>query len=587
MRSMSAVTVEQIQHLLDIANFYLWHPAFMASVLVLTGLYVTVRLVAPQARLFGRAWSILFRKRGDGDAKGLTTHLGALSTALSGTAGIGAVAGVAMAIRLGGPGAVFWLWIGGLLAMAAKTAEAALAMAYRRILPDGTVLGGPMITMADALNKRWRPMAFVFAALCALAAALGVGNMVQSGTMAAHAADVLGIPRWATGLAMAALVGAVTLGGFRRIARVTSGLLPLALLVYAAGAIAAVAMNAGAVPEALRRIFTGALSGSAAAGGLIGAGVMEAVRYGLARGASGGECWLGASSTAHAAARSEPPVRQGFVALLEPFLHTFVFCTLTALVILTSGAWTQKSKGRLPIDAVRVYAGAVESPADAADRSRLLSGLIRISEGILEGGVIFLHEGSIIESPSFFLEGKPFSGSIEIRQGRVSGGTLFDPGKGQGAAGMDMPHHVPASLQQILAITMTGYYCPTGAALSARAFHSTLGIAGTVLVTLALLLLGLCAMVAWSHFGDRSVAFLIGERAVLPYRLIFVALTFAGAVSSLGVVWGVAGVLSALLLLPNVLSLWLLGGVARDLTWKYTVKEAGSSRSHTPWKRKK
>lgn len=580
-------TFEKIRGTLELIDSYVWHPFFMVTVLLGTGLYLTVRFLLPQFRFFGHALALVMGRYDKPEHKGEVSHFQALSTALSATVGIGNIAGVATALHLGGPGAVFWLWVSGFFGMATKMTECSLALRYRKIHPDGTISGGPMHTIKNGLSKKWKPLAYFFAAFCAISAAFGAGNMVQSNTIAVQINDVLGIPRWIIGLVVSSLVALVILGGIKRIAKVASFLVPFMAFIYCTGALIVLGFNVESIPAAFKLIFSSAFSGTAAIGGFIGIGVKEVIRYGIARGTFSNEAGQGSAPIAHSAARSDPPVREGFVALLEPFIDTIVVCTLTSLVIITSGAWKDKSKGELDLVAVQIFYDNVQSPEDAANEDNLLDGLLRIKDGILKGGVIFFYERSVIESPKFFLDGKPFNGSLQISKGKAVGGTIFDSGKGQGIIGRDMPHHIKATKQQLNKIKMTGYFCQTGAVLSTQAFQSNLGLFGLIIVTLGVLLFGYSTSISWSYYGDRAIEFLFGRRAIFPYRIFFVILNFTGSVIMLNIVWTIATICNALMILPNVISLWLLAGVVQGMIKKYNVKGQKAAEKKKVWKKKK
>ncbi|MFH1437157.1 MAG: sodium:alanine symporter family protein [Pseudomonadota bacterium] len=568
---------EKIRTGLELVDSYIWHPFFMVSILVLTGLYLTVRFLLPQLRFFGHALGLVAGKYDSPGDKGEVSHFQALSAALSATVGIGNIAGVATAIHLGGPGATFWLWVSGFLGMATKMAECSLAVKYRKIDPDGTVSGGPMYTIKNGLKKRWKPLAYLFASFCAISAAFGAGNMVQSNTIAVQINDMFGIPRWLVGIVVSVLVAFVILGGIKRIAKVASILVPFMALMYCTAALIVLGYNVKDIPAAFSLIFDSAFSGSAAVGGFIGVGVKEVIRFGIARGTFSNEAGQGSAAIAHSAARSDPPIREGFVALLEPFIDTLVVCTMTALVIITSGVWKEKTKGEIDLVAVKIFAQTPQTPADVEDGSRLLTSLINVKDGLLEGGVIFFHERSIIESSKFYLDDKPFSGSLQVKEGKAVAGTIYVLGKGEGVGGRDMPRHVTATKEQIGRLKMTGYFCQTGAVLSGLAFSSKLGLLGKILVTLAVLLFGYSTSISWSYYGDRAIEFLLGRRAVFPYRILFVILNFCGALITLNIVWTLADICNALMIIPNLVSIWLLAGVVQDMIRKYNIEAQKAS----------
>jgi AGCS family alanine or glycine:cation symporter len=277
-------------------------------------------------------------------AEGEISPFQALMTSLSATIGTGNIAGVGTAIHLGGPGAVLWMWVTALVGMATKYAEAVLAVRYREVDARNMHVGGPMYYIRNGLGQRWGWLAATFAVL-AIIAAFGIGNSVQSNSVADSLHTSLGVPHWLTGAVMAALVLVVILGGIRRIAHVAEALVPLMGGIYILGALTILAVNAGDIPQGLSRIFEGAFSGTAAAGGFAGAGVMAAIQYGVSRGLFSNEAGLGSAPIAHAAARTTEPVRQGLVGMLGTFIDTIVVCTMTALVIVTTGAWTSGETG--------------------------------------------------------------------------------------------------------------------------------------------------------------------------------------------------------------------------------------------------
>lgn len=322
-----------------------WGPV-MLFLLVGTGIYLTFGLGWMPLRKIGYAFKTLFQGRdktkqqGDGEI----TPFQALMTALSATIGTGNIAGVATAIFLGGPGAVFWMWVTALFGMATKYGEAVLAVKYREVKPNGAYAGGPMYYIKNGLGDNWKWLAWLFA-LFGSVAAFGIGNTVQSNSVARAAEGTLGVPYLATGIVLALLTFAVIIGGIKRIAEVTERIVPFMAIVYVLGAIMIIFVNIGEIPAALSLIFSSAFSGTAAAGGFAGAGVMAAIRFGVARGVFSNEAGLGSAPIAHAAARTDDPVRQGVVGMLGTFIDTIIVCSMTALVIIMTGAWQSGETG--------------------------------------------------------------------------------------------------------------------------------------------------------------------------------------------------------------------------------------------------
>lgn len=313
----------------------LWSSPLTLAALLLTGLYLTLRLRLVQVRGFRHAVALVTGRYSSHRDVGEVSHFQALSTALSATVGTGNIAGVATAIAFGGPGALFWMWVTAAIGMATKFAECTLALRFREVAPDGEIAGGPMYTLAHGARMPRLAKAF---ALFAMITALGIGNMVQANSVVdglAYVAPALEGHGGAVGLVLAALVGLVILGGVRRIARVASMLVPFMAVLYLAGAIIVLANHAAAIPAALAAIVQHALNPWAVGGAAVG----EAIRWGVARGLFSNEAGLGSSPMAHAAARTNEPVREGLVAMMEPFIDTLVICTMTGLAIVVTGAW--------------------------------------------------------------------------------------------------------------------------------------------------------------------------------------------------------------------------------------------------------
>ena len=315
----------------------------MLVLLLGVGIYLTIGLRFRTLRDLPFAFGMLWRGRVS-EGKGEITPFNALMTALAATIGTGNIAGVATAIFLGGPGAVFWMWMTALVGMATKFAEAVLAVRYREVDEAGHHVGGPMYYIKNGLGPRWAWLGACFAAFAGLAG-FGIGNMVQANSVADALEASFGVPFWVTGVVLALLVGLVLIGGIKRIGTVAGALVPLMAIGYIGAGSIVLAMNAGAIPGAFRLIFEHAFSPSAATGGFAGAAVWMAIRFGVARGVFSNEAGLGSAPIAHAAAECKGPVSQGVIAMLGTFIDTIVVCTFTALVILSTGAWTSGETG--------------------------------------------------------------------------------------------------------------------------------------------------------------------------------------------------------------------------------------------------
>lgn len=338
--------MDQLNTLFGAINAVVWGPV-MLVLLFGVGLYLQLGLKLMPLRKLGVGFGLLWQgRRGHDDSgdPGEISPFNALMTALSATIGTGNIAGVATAIALGGPGAVFWMWLTALIGMATKFAEAVLAVRYRQTDSHGDHVGGPMYYIRNGLGQRWGWLGALFAFFGAVAA-FGIGNTVQSNSVADALTTSFGVPAWVTGAVIMVLAGAVILGGIRRISRVAGKLVPLMAIAYFAAGLVVLIVNAGEIGGALATIFSHAFQPIAASGGFAGAAVAAAIRYGVARGIFSNEAGLGSAPIAHAAAQTRNPVRQGLIAMLGTFIDTLVVCTMTALVILTSSHWLDGESG--------------------------------------------------------------------------------------------------------------------------------------------------------------------------------------------------------------------------------------------------
>ena len=336
--------METVSSVLSIISGFVWGPV-MLVLLLGTGLFLNVGLKGMPLRRLGYGFRQLMLGRRTIEAdQGEITPFQALSTALSATIGTGNIGGVATAIALGGPGAVFWMWVTALVGMATKYGEAVLAVKYREVDENGQYVGGPMYYIKNGLGTRWKWLGSLFA-LFAMIAAFGIGNTVQSNAIADVMSSNLAVPVWISGLVMAILVFLVIIGGVGRIARLAERVVPFMAIVYIIGALVVILLNIADVPAALASIVTDAFTGTAATGGFAGAAVWAAIRFGVARGIFSNEAGLGSAAIAHAAARTNDPVRQGTVAMLGTFIDTIIVCTMTALVIILTGVWETGATG--------------------------------------------------------------------------------------------------------------------------------------------------------------------------------------------------------------------------------------------------
>ncbi len=529
----------------------------LALILVGTGLFVTVRLAFIQIRGFRHAINITRGKYDNPADAGDLNHFQALTTALSATVGIGNIAGVALAIRMGGPGALFWMWLTAFFGMALKYVECTLALMHRKVNPDGSVSGGPMYYIEMGLGKRWKWLAILFAAFAAISS-FGGGCMNQSNTLAVQVESQWGIPTVISGLIFASLVAAVIIGGIKRIGRVTSILAPFMAVTYVAGALIILILNIDKIVPSLGLVVTQAFAPDALVGGGT-ASILITVMWGIRRGLFSNEAGQGSAPIAHATAKTKEPVREGLVASLGPFIDTLVICTMTGLVIVTTGVYKDKVEKVLPLSGVEmVMADQAQDSALLSLREERTSGgdqEITIIGGILRGASV-VNMDAIVESARLVdRDGNSWSGRLSISAADGS----VDVSDGSAAP------------------KVVGETLLTGVELTALGFRNALGGFGGLLVTFAVILFAVSTGISWSYYGDRSVEYLFGSGAIKFYRWIFIFFFFLGCILPLSAVWTFGDVALGLMTLPNLIAVLLLTGGVAVLTKDYL------SREHKPY----
>jgi len=440
--------MQTIHDLLIFLNQYLWGPP-MLVLLVGTHIFYTFRLKLIQRYLWVALKLSFYR---DEQSQGDVSQFGALATALAATIGTGNIIGVATAVALGGPGAVLWCWLTGVFGIATKYAEAVLAVKYRVMTADGTMLGGPMYALEKGLGQKW--LAVIFS-LCTALAAFGIGNMVQANSIATLMQTTFAVPPLLSGGVMAFTVGLVILGGIRSIAKTCEALVPFMAVFYVAGCAVVLVLNAAYVLPAALLIIKSAFMLKAAGGGLAGAGIMMAARYGIARGLFSNEAGLGSAPIVAAAAQTKNPVRQGLVSSTGTFWDTVVVCALTGIVLVST----------------------------------------------------------MLRNPAAF----------QNMQGDLLAKTVF---------------------AQIPTI-------------------------GPVVLIVGLVTFVFSTILGWSYYGERAIEYLLGKRAIFPYRMVWVAAVLVGSWVSLPLVWDFADAMNALMALPNLVALLLLSKVVVGETQKY------------------
>ena len=331
---------------LDAIDGFIWGPFLLIPLLLGTGIYLTIRLGGLQFVKLIPALRLAFvDKNSEEGASGDISHYQALATALAATVGVGNIAGVATAIHLGGPGAVFWMWITALFGMAAKYGESFMGVRFRTTDARGEISGGPQWYLTRAIPGGLGVVLSIAFAAFAILASFGIGNMTQSNTVAAVVKDQFGVAPWISGLVLMIFTGLVLIGGIKSIAKVTSAVVPSMIVLYVVAALVVLGLNIGAIPDALAMIVTDAFTGTAAKGGFLGSGVALAIQFGVARGIFSNESGLGSAAIAAAAAKTHHPVRQGLVSMTQTFIDTIIVVTMTALVIVSTGAWQSENPG--------------------------------------------------------------------------------------------------------------------------------------------------------------------------------------------------------------------------------------------------
>jgi alanine or glycine:cation symporter, AGCS family len=450
--------IDRLAVWVDSAAAAIW--TYMVPVLFGIGILLTVRIGFLQFRKLGTALKITLSKRSrtSSGREGDVTPFAALATALAATVGNGNIAGVATAIFWGGPGAIFWMWICGLLGMATKYSEAVLGVKYRQKHPDGTIAGGPMYYIRYGLNESGfsKFLAGMFAVCGAFAALFGTGNMMQSNAMSSAFNSEFGIPPIITGIIITVLVALVILGGIRRIGAVASRLVPTMILVYFLFGLVVLGSNVSFIPAAFIMIFEHAFTPAAAAGGFLGASIRQAIQFGARRGILSNEAGLGSAPIAHAAAQTPGPIYQGLIGVAEVFIDTIIVCTFTAIILLSSGVWN--------------------------------SGL-------------------------------------------------------------------------------------EGAAMTASAFSETIPYIGGGIVAAASFLFGYSTLLGWCYYGEQCLKYLFGIKVTVLYRIIFITLTFIGALVSIEIVFFIGDIANAFMAFPNLIGLLLLSGIVARITKEALEKD--------------
>ena len=512
-----------------------WFP----TLLLFTGMFFTLYLGFPQIRYFRHAVSATTGKFDKEGAKGETTHFQALSTALSGTIGTGNIGGVALALHLGGPAALFWMWMTAFFGMTSKFVEVTLSHKYRSVSDDGTVSGGPMYYMERGLNAKWLAVIFAFATVLS---SFGTGNLPQINAIASGLETTFNLEPLITACVLSVLLALVIIGGITRIAKVAAAIVPTMAIIYLIGAFAVIIPNLSNVTPSFLAIFSDAFTGSAATGGFLGATFAYAFDRGVNRGLYSNEAGQGSAPIAHAAARTDEPAEEGMVSILEPFIDTIIVCTITGLVILSSGVWIEKFDNEFQ-RADMIFVEGVYAEVNDGDERKLFaylngnessvisfSGSINVIEGRAQDQNMFtlINSRSIAENIVFSDMEGVFTGSIEVVDGSLVDQSIS-------VRGESLLHSVP---------------------LTTRAFTKGLfGEYGQYIVSVGLVLFAFSTVIAWSYYGDRAMTYLFGSRSVLPYRVFFVIGFFYAALADTTLIWNISLITIVFMTVPNLLGI--------------------------------
>ena len=491
---------------LETANVFLWHDAVIYAILG-TGVLFTIWSGFSQYRSLTHGVAVLRGKYDDPRDPGAVNHFQALSMALSATVGIGNIGGVALAVALGGPGAVFWMWVVGVFGMAIKMTEVTLAMLYRNVDDPEEPHGGPMWVVSKgmaALKPSLAPLGkFIGGVFCVtlLVSTITGGNMFQAWNVGTVTEEYFGVPSIATGIILATLVGMTIIGGVKRIGAVTGKLVPSMCFLYVAAGLYVIIVNFDAVPAMLQLIVVSAFSPAEAQGAFLGGTLGYAFLIGMKRAIFSNEAGQGSSPIAHSAAKTDEPVREGILAGLEPFIDTLVICTITALVILTSGIWQRDAEAHF------AEAPAVIEAGTGAWTLAPTAAPARIDGDWRDGDNVFL-----------IVEAQPNADTGNSLH-RLDGTVRRD---GAGAMIDWSAHSSPEPFRVTDAALYVTY---AGATLTAKAFDSVTPGLGMWLVTIAVWLFAISTIISWSYYGEQAIVYLAGTGAVMPYRLVYCVLT--------------------------------------------------------------
>lgn len=564
--------MQQLNDFFTTLHQYIGGNNWFIFLLLGTGLFFTIYLKFPQIRYFRHAIKVARGKYDKKDAKGDTTHFQSLATALSGTVGTGNIAGVALAVHLGGPAAIFWMLVTAFLGMCTKFVEVTISHKYREFDVKGMVAGGPMYFMKSRLNIRLNNGKMIktgywlggFFAVATVLSSFGTGSLPQINSISNAMFATFGIEHIITGAVMAILMGLIIIGGIKRIAKVTERLVPFMAIVYFLAAIAVILFNYENIVPSFLSMFTNLFKGTSAVGGFLGAGFAFAFNNGVNRGLFSNEAGQGSAPIAHAAAKAHEPVSEGMVSILEPFIDTIIICFLTGMVLLSSGVWKEKVYNQFQKTDIVVLAATYDegNAEDVAVLSGYLNnkssisfytGDLQVVNGEIVNENSILHARSLAEGITVEKNDAAYNGEINVVNGRLVG-TAND----LVLKGNSLIHSAP--------LTTVAYT------------QSFLGDWGKYIVAFGLLLFAFSTAIAWSYYGDRAITYLVGSRYVLVYRIIFVTAFFFASFIDTTIIWNLSMLTVAFMTVPNLIGLLILHKEVKQTVGDYWIgfrKEQG------------
>ncbi len=517
----------------------------MVIVLLGFGIFITIRLGFIQFKQLGHAFSVLTGRYDDPEDKGDINHFQALSTALSATVGVGNIAGVALAIHIGGPGALFWMWVTALFGMAIKFTECTLGAYYRVTNDDGSVSGGPMYYIERGLGGNWKFLAIVFAIAASICALL-TGNAVQANTVADVMNSDFNMPLWLTGLITSTIIGAVILGGIKRIGYVTARLVPFMAFLYVLGGLVILLIHYDQVIPGLVTIFTNAFNPQAGALGVGSGALILTLSYGVQRGLFSNEAGQGSSPIAMSASKTDNPVHSGLVGLIGPFIDTIIVCSITGLVIVVTGAWdSYHDRALSPADPNLDY--VIEEPWE--EDGDVHADVLKFEDGVPVNGELLRYNIPVDTMYADSDQTTLFEGTIAVNDDILA----FDED------GMQIDRIHGGVVENVASLTSAAF------ADGLRPLFP----GGQYLVTIAVFFFVISTAISWSYYGDRSFQYLFGDRAVFWYRLLFVGMHFFGAIVGVTAIWAFGDFMLGSMALANIIGLLALSGMIYKIAKDY------------------